>query len=326
MAKDKYSRSVKNSQGGGGDFVIFDLSKNMDIKVLKYKENLQTTSLDIVPFKIGGKHHPDVASGEAEIGDEDYILDIKVHRSIGPKKTNLICPRTYGKSCPICDYLDSIKNVHGWDSAEFTAVKKYNAQRKAVYFVVDPNSSEKKIQLFESSYANFQKELLEQAQADGAEEGLDIIPFAEWPKGCTIKFRVNMVKNGGSPFPYPEYKNFKFVARKGTEYPKDFLDDVPSLDELMIIHSHDDIEAMFNGEADEESDDPFEEEKEESPVPSKTKTRPIEEEKDDTEDEQKCPSKGGRFGVTVDDLKECGRCELGDACSAAYRANSRKSK
>jgi hypothetical protein len=204
-------------------------------------------------------------------------------------------------------------------------VKNLATQHKAIYLVVDPDDDDQKVKLFDTSFANFQKELLDQATADGAADGLDIIPFAEWPKGCTVTFRVCMVKitAGGGSYSYPEFKSFKFKQRKGNEYPDDFLDKIPALDELMIIKTAAEIDAMLSP-----SDEGDEEEQEERPSKARASQREEEEEDEEEEEEEevstKCPVKGGTFGVDVDDLPECDSCKLRSECSAAYRANRRK--
>lgn len=329
MGKDKYSRSVDKDSKGGGNFSIVNLPGH--IKPLRYTKD-GSYALDIIPYKIGGKHHPDVASKEADIGDEDYILDIMVHRDIGPKQMRIVCPRNYGKQCPICDHYDAVKAQYGWGSKELEAIKKFYPQRKALYFVCDPDNGEE-VLFYEASYANFQKELLEEAKAAGREQGLECIPFAEWPKGCTVKFRVTMTSNAGAPKPFATFKSFKFTQRKGEEYSKHILDNIPSMDEILIIHGADAIKAMLEGG--DESDDDFDEapakaskpvvrdEDDDEPAPARKK-RPQDDDEEDAA--PKCPVKGGRFGVDIDELEECGDCELANKCSAQYRANSRKSR
>jgi hypothetical protein len=250
----------------------------------------------------------------------------------------VICPRTYGKPCPACDQKESIDATYGRDSKEAKeGYKKYGVSRRVFYYVIDPLSKDKKVHLFESSYKMFQKELFSEAKSAGKKQGLECIPFAEWPKGCTVEFRVEMEKNGGTAQPFPEYKSFKFTPRTGKEYPDLDIETLAGLDELMIIRKTEALEAMFNGEDEDDEEDEADEptpppkakakaepEEEEEVTPPK-KTRPVEDEVDN-DDPPKCPVKGGRFGVTVDDLEECAKCKLGDACSAAYRANSRKGK
>jgi hypothetical protein len=181
---------------------------------------------------------------------------------------------------------------------------------------------------------NFHKEMWEEAQHQGKKIGISYIPFADFPKGHTVEFRVTMEKNGGVTQPFPKFKSFAFKARTGKEYPADFLDDLPGLDELMIIRTAQEIEALMNGGDDDEEQDEApvpnmprsartEETEDAAPVRSRGRT----EEKDEEPGEKatpKCPAKGGTFGKDVDDLDECNDCALRSACSAEYRTNRRR--
>jgi hypothetical protein len=291
-----------------------------------------------VPYKIGTKLHPDVVAGQADVGEEDYVLDLNVHYRFGANQSTVLCPRVYGKPCPACEAKEAIDTTYGRDSKEAKeGYKKYGVSRRVFYYAIDPSAKEKKIQLFESSFKMFQKELFSEAKSAGKKQGLGCVPFAEWPKGCTVEFRVEMEKNGGTQNPFPEYKSFKFEPRTGKEYPTIDITSLPGLDALMVIRTTAQLEAMFNGEDDDEEEDDApvpkpakakapvdEDEEEEDPAPTPAKrSRPVEDEPEE-EVVQKCPVKGGRFGVTIDDFDECASCKLGDACSAAYRANIRK--
>lgn len=324
---DKYNRN--DGKGKGGKFQFLDMSK-AGFTSIKYKED-GDYALDIIPYKIATKHHPDVAEGRADIGDEDYMLQLGVHYGVGPTKTNVVCPESYGKPCPLCDYVRSVQQEYGRNSKEGDAAyKKYGKSNKAFFYVVDPDSKDKKIQVFETSVKNFQKELWEEAQAQGKRLGISYIPFADFPKGHTVLFRVTMEKNGGVTQPFPKFKSFKFEARNGKEYPADFLDELPGLDELMIIRTASEIEALMSGGDDEED------EQDETPAPrsrsarteeandeppARTRARDEEDEKTST---PKCPAKGGTFGKDVDDLDECNECDLRSACSAEYRTSRRR--
>jgi hypothetical protein len=330
MAKDKYARTGDRNSGTG-KFNILDGAK-YKYETIKYKENAEH-ALDLVPYKIATAHHPEVVAGRAEVGDEDYILDMWVHYKVGPGQSTIICPRCYGKTCIICDHKEDIDATYGRNSAEAKeGYRKYGTARRVAYFAIDPDSKEKKVQLFETSFNKFQKELWAEAISVGKKQGLACIPFAEWPGGCTVEFRVEMNKNGGAAQPFPEYKSFKFTPRKGKEYPDIDLADIPGLDELMIIHSPAAIEKMFNGEDEEDVEDvdiaqeeeniPSTESKEEEAAPRR-RERPVEEEPGEKVG-TKCPIKGGKFGVSVGDLPECEDCKLWSACSAEYRSKSRK--
>jgi hypothetical protein len=322
---------------GGGDFAVVDV-KDLEMKLVKYTED-GTYALDIMPYKIKTKNHPRVIAGERDIGDEEVNLTLDVHRSVGPKHRNFICPENFGRKCPICDHLADVNNEYGWKSPEGQAAfKKCGKTPRSFYFVVDPDNKKNGIQLFETSWKNFQKELEEEARAEAKRKGLTIIPFADFPDGCTVEFRVTMeaLPNGK----YPKFKAFKFIPRKADSYPKDLLDELPGLDELMIIKSYEEIDTAFSGadSGDEEESDTTargreRDTEEETPrsrrgadedeVPP-SRSRQAAEPEEEEEIPTKCPVKGGTFGIDIDELDECDDCSLRGACSAEYKAKRRR--
>jgi hypothetical protein len=318
------------NSGQGGDFALLDV-KSIDMKTIRYTED-GTFALDIMPYKIKSKNHPRVARGESDVGDEEFILVLDVHRNIGPKHSNIICPENFNKSCPICNHLADVNNEFGWKSKEGQdAYKKCGKSTKAFYYAVDPDSKDKKIQLFETSWKNFQKELDEEARSEGKRKGITIVPFADFPNGSTVEFRVTMETFGAGSKPFPKFKAFKFIPRKGNEYPTDLLDDLPGLEELMILKSEDEIEALINGaddDGDQEDEAPRGRSREVEEEPVRARRGADREEEAPAEEEEaaptKCPVKGGTFGVDIDDLTECDSCSLRSACSAEYKAKRRR--
>ncbi len=43
---------------------------------------------NFIPYVIKTKNHPLVKRGEFEVGDSDYVMDIFVHRGVGPSEAN----------------------------------------------------------------------------------------------------------------------------------------------------------------------------------------------------------------------------------------------
>jgi hypothetical protein len=335
MAKaSKYDAVAGRGKSDSSLFTFIDLSDYPDIKPLKYSKS-GDYSLDIIPYTIKTKKHPLVAEGKASVGDEHFILDVWIHQNVGPKKRTLICPRDYGKTCPICDHISATQSATGRDSTESKALSKLWRKHKAVYFVVDPEEPGQ-LRLFETSFKNFQDELQKKASRAGKKDGLEFIPYGE-RDGCTVNFYVEMVKNEAITNPYPEFKDFEFTSRKKGTYDDEFFDSVPSLDELMITYTTDEVQKFLDGESSDDDEDD-EEEAEEKPAKKgksddeeeeapRTRRKPISEDEDDKKpSEPKCPAKGGKFGVDIDTFDECDKCEIASECSAKYRANRRANR
>lgn len=305
MAYNPYESSKKRGEKGSSLFAFL----KTDAKFFKIDKE-GSFAIDIIPYKIATKSHPAVASGDAEIGDETYVLDVFLHRNIGPKKATIICPnKTFGKKCPICEQYEVAKKEHGWDSEEAKALA---VQHRVVYNVLNVDDPDSGIQLFDTSYAYFEKELLEQAEADGPDFDVDFVAYGSTDPGYTIKFRSTEEVFGKNK--YFKFKNFKFKERAKGDV-KQWLDKAYALDELMITRTYEEISDLFYGQSDDEDeDDAVEEEKPRSRKPS-----------DDDEDEPKKPAKETKpdcFGdpEKFDELKECDKCPLWSDCRVAKKS------
>ena len=110
-----------------------------------------TMKIHILPFLIKSDRHPEVAAGRMEIGDEDYFLEYAAHRGIGPDgKSAVLClDSTYGKPCPICEFVEQLRNSKS--VADQNKAGEWKARRRHIMWVVDRNDREAKAQPFESA-------------------------------------------------------------------------------------------------------------------------------------------------------------------------------
>ena len=107
---DRYERNAQEPQRGGKKREgIFDFG-GKEVKFYKPSFDKEAKSninrIDIVPYEITSSKHPLVANGSWKKGQKDYMLEVYVHKSVGPDFATVICPReTYGHKCPICDKM-----------------------------------------------------------------------------------------------------------------------------------------------------------------------------------------------------------------------------
>jgi len=327
ISRGKYKKDVDNrDKGGSTRITAFDFKKAAGRKFWKPKEG--TNKINIIPFEIKSKQHPEVASGDMEIGELDYVMDVWAHQYVGPDKVDLLCPKkTYGKHCPLCDEVSKL-----YDEDNKDAAKDLQASRR-VLFNVQPivRGEPGELMLFEVSHFKFMKELLDEANA--CTDGDDIIDFADIEEGKVIKFRAvpGDFKNS------LDFKSFDFLDRE-EELSEDLIDEAISLDELLIVRSPAEMESLYYGnesddeddeeeqppkrkkasrqrkeedEPDEEEDEPDEEESLKEKI-NKAKKSPDEEKKTDS----KCPA-GHVFGEDCDNHKECRKCDIWDECDDA---------
>lgn len=65
-------------------------------------------SIDVIPYEVSDKNHPDASVTQLEPGDLWYKRPYKVHRFVGAENQAVICPRTIKKPCPICDHRSEL--------------------------------------------------------------------------------------------------------------------------------------------------------------------------------------------------------------------------
>jgi len=203
--------------------------------------------IDIVPY-IVGKKHPGVAKGRLAPGDLDYGLSVWVHRNIGPGHHDLLCPKNYGKPCPLCDLASERYEKFGKDDAEYKAVK---AKQRIVHYVLDATTESLKPLILEQAHYSFEKPLLEEAKIEGEKAGTGTLDFADPDQNITVCFRSKGHVFAGRPS--HEIDKFWFEARDKTVSDKiwDLSETLPPLDDALILHTPEEIMNYYYGGTEE---------------------------------------------------------------------------
>lgn len=329
MAKKSRSRRVKVSskrmkdsydnrgKGSGNSYLNFS---NVEKSLEFFKPVEGTNRINILPYAIASKNHPEVAAGKMEIGDGDYKLELYVHRGMGADhKQSVICRnRMFGKSCPICNEAQRFFDEDMSDEG-----KQLLSSRRVVYNVQPiKKGAPGDVMIFEVSHALFEKELLEEAKEASDQ---DVLDFSDPDEGSIIKFRGAEATFGKAK--YLEYKSFSFEDRE-EEIEDEVFDDVVPLDLLIECPSLEQVELIMSGQDFDED----EEEEVEKPKTRNKKSRKVEVEEDDEEDDEeieeddesvkkkksssKCPH-GHTFGEDVDEYNECDKCKKWEYCMEA---------
>ena len=273
MAK-RYANSYASRDSGSG-------SKGGVINYRKYDGEIKFFSpaegkhrINIIPYVIKTKNHPLVKSGEAEIGEKDYVLDYYSHRGVGPAEKTVLCLKnTYGKPCPICEQAAALRKAG--KEKEAAALK---PSRRVVYNIEDLKEPGV-LKVFEASHYLFEKELIEEARDD--DEG-GFIDFADEEEGKEIKFRASKVTKNGMEF--TEFKSFGFEDRD-EELDEKLFDSAISFDELLEVPTYEEAEKILYGDDDDSEEDQEEDEEDEKPS-KKSSKKVVEEDEDDDEDDQ----------------------------------------
>lgn len=339
---DKIGQNLQHRKEQKKSFGYLNLPKG--VPILSFKEGTQRVDLDFLPYEVTSKKHPDRKEKE-EIAIEGslwYRSPFKVHRNVGPDNETVICPRSFGKPCPICEHREK-RAKEGADKEE---LRELYGKPRSLYCVI-PLGLDKYEEIptvWDMSDKLFQDTLDEELEIN--EEDRD---FVSLESGKTANLRLRWKSLGGNN--YPEIRSISFSQRDS--YKENILDDVPHLDDLFKILSYEEIEAKFfevENETDagslkevNDEDTPppsrsrYREEKKEDEAPMRrSSNRREEKEEEETPSRQrepqreekvergsrsergsketnKCPH-GHKFGVDTEDFKECDTCDVWGKC------------
>jgi len=252
-------------------------------KIGGYKKNLffktkeGNNTIDIIPYIVTSENHPQ----KLKKGIPDYILDLWVHRRVGPSEGQYIClQKTFGKACPICEEREESRKNPDVNEDE---IKTMYPKRRCWYNVININLPEKeqKVQIFEESHFLFEKELLE--EAGSSKNGF--IPFFDIDEGKTIEFRAAEEKSKMGKF--MKYKKISFVDRDA--YTDEIYKDAYPLDSMYHIPTYEEVRNAFYGvtsdtESNKEEGGPELSAEEDKPV--ERKRRKVSEESKDSDETQ----------------------------------------
>ena len=230
---------------------------------------------DIMPYVVTDKHHPDARSIEQTDGIW-YRRPFRVH-SIpnGEFSDKVVCPSTFGKPCPICEYIKTLKN-NGAEKEEWDA---FTAKERNLYVLIPKNHKEmdEKPYIWDNSQFIFQKALNDECAEDSDNE---IFPDLE--NGLTLK--VRFTKESFAGHEYAKIGRIDFIERED-QYTEKILKTIPNLDEVLIVLSYKELEMKLTGIDDNDLDEP-EENRDATKAFDKKKKAPIKDDDDNDDDNE----------------------------------------
>jgi hypothetical protein len=242
----RYQQQAANSESYGEARQSFMNWAGVKLKFFAMKKDMDRVNLNILPYQITSQKHPEVVAGRRKVGQWDYLLDVWVHRNLGPNKKDMLCPKsTYGKACPACEERQKL-----YDEGRDEEAKAFTPSRRAIYNVqlIGRNGPEEAPMLFATSHQCFNKELIEESVASS--KGPVPVPFASiGPDGKVVSFRVSEKALGSNKF--CEAKSFQFLDRD-EEISDEVLEQCESLDERLIVPTAKQIlDAMYGNDEDD---------------------------------------------------------------------------
>jgi hypothetical protein len=346
----KIGRSAQRQKREGKSYGYLILPKKVNVFKEEVTAGRTRIDLDILPYLVTSSNHPDKEEGAVK-GEYWYRRPYWVHHNVGTGNKTMICPKTFGNPCPICEYRQNQFKDENIKKDQIIP----KPQMKNIYAVVVLNHKDydkTTIYIWDIAHGNFQSTLID----DLAERPeLEIFPNLE--DGLTLSIRFNEEVFNKNKF--AQAGRIDYIERDYS-YPESILEQVPALDEILKVSSYKEIEEVFLGiddeneeeeqeekqpaqrqrktidriskqeDPDEESEEPEEEEKprrgpvstlsrQKTPTPTR---RRREKEEPETESVEGCP-KDHTFGKDWDDFPDCEGCPVFEECGTEYeRLNS----
>lgn len=269
--KEKIRARAKEREGHGqGGHDLFTLPE--DLELLEIRKKMR---LDVLPYRVTAENHPN-----AKAGEKWYQRTIFIHRNIGADQKRVICPKTIGKKCPICEEWQKMKRD---ENADEEMTKSLRPSERELFNVIDLDNVKKGVQLLHISFACFGEKLEEEVRE--GEEDLAGFPYLKGGKTLIVRFREEQI--GKSK--YWDLSKVEFEDRD--VYEDTILDEVIDLDTILKILSYEQLDTLFHTgqeSSDEEESDKgkeTEEEAEEDSRPSRRHAPKKEAEEEDSEDD-----------------------------------------
>jgi len=279
-----------------------------------FKEEEDTTyELDHIPYEVKDpKKHPD----SKKIPDDIWWrYPYLIHRGVGPNKEDIICPRTRGKACPVCEDGDAVLEDPNRKNKE---AGPYRPSKRRMYVVIPRNHNKYKEipHLWDISEYAYERQLNKDLDF-GKDE---YKRFADLEGGYTVtaRFVGQSVGDGGNTFPACDRVDFK----PRDDFDDEILEKAPCLDKCITVPSYEEVQRVYLGlddtpetSGEEESPDHADaqeakeekEEKESKPQKSggksKNAEKPKKEEKEESKEKEESILDGLEDWGDITDLK-----------------------
>jgi hypothetical protein len=249
VIKDEYRPMLWDGMKGNGEALI---------DVIPYQmEEPCGVSVDIEPktkpkekkFDNNGCHI------NKKKGDWVFQLNYWTHSNVGPNKATVVCPRTFGESCPVCEKEQQLLSNWPYESGSDDSKAYYRdvvaplkTKNRTLFNIHVDGDDGGKQYLWDTSWFFVPKELL----------GINRDPRTKEPiywfdpdTGKSIFFNFsNFDKNETRP----DVSGVQFIARD-KPIPDEWIDAAIPLDQVLIKTSYEEIKAMMDGVVEHDAPD-----------------------------------------------------------------------
>lgn len=266
--RGKVAKNTQKQRTQGSSYGHLNLPKGINV----FKEDPGgRATLDFLPYVVTDEFHMDrdVEAGIAVPGNEDtdlwYKKPYRLHRNIGSDNKSVICPTTWGKPCPICEY----KAARLKDGVDYDDVADLKPSLRNLYLVVPLGMKDYKEEVHIWDISQF---LFQDALNEELDENEDYCAFPDIEEGLTVRIRFSEEKFGKNSFAKTSRIDFE---ERAAQYDDSILDDLPCLDDCLTCPSYEEVEAIFHELPDVDSgpgDDEGEQGQDPEPEPEKSKS------------------------------------------------------
>ena len=308
IAVSQMNSDVGNRNGGSG-FTDFISVKNLK----KWKPSVGVNKIDVIPYNASASH-PLVKSGQVEEGDTLYVLEVYVHKGVGPSNSNYVCLKQFGHRCPMCEESLRLRNV-GTPESDKQASDLY-AKRRIVYVVHDLMKDE--YGFWDTGFKGVQQKInsLSQFEVDANGAKVDIF---DWEEGRTIQFIGTESTFKGNKF--VDVDGFKFAEREPLS--DEVLSHSLDLSTCLNVVDEESMEKIISGECvvsntavAKPQDETYSAVDSISQMASQAVESPVEKSSDTSTTESasgNCPY--GHNWREADHHPECATCQLWEKCA-----------
>jgi hypothetical protein len=250
----KKSSENRAKRHGGGEFFSYlnaDLMREHKLSIAQFKKSDDPYYVNMLAYFAGTK------DPNLEEGDDTYVLVTKCHNiETANGRRNVICPRAMfphkNLPCPICEKrIDLMAN----DPENEKVINSLKVKERELYYIQNDTTTDEKskgVQIMEIA-AYFMgwkiKPLIKKGEGRGKGKPIDI---SDYENGRTISFSVGEKKTEDGTM--PDFTGYSLEKRDPIS--DDLIDrvlELPPLDELIVVLSYEDLEAMINNESPKES-------------------------------------------------------------------------
>jgi len=307
-------REKRENRGGSSLYKISGGAEYLELK--------DRMKLDFIPFI-------------DKEGNVQYTFEYMMHREVGPEEVRVVCPKTFGQRCPICEEVAMLSKNYKENKKTIEALR---AKSRNLYNVIDTEDRDKGVQFLDQSYFLFEKQLETELEEYGDES--PEIDFDDPSGGMTVAVRFEKKKFSDNE--YFEADRIDFIERD-EQYDDDIIEQAIKLDTILIVHEYEKLDAIFQGidtphedeeqegteKKDKKEPEPEPEpEEEEKPKRKRNKKEPEpepepEEEEEEEKESNPCPE-DFTFGVDFGKYDECEDCSEAKECKKEKKRLKKK--